>query len=268
MIHPVPTMKSPFPGMDPYLEAHWRDMHQSLVIYSRDELQAQLPGDLRARVEERVYVESPLGRERSVYPDVRVLKSTGIPSPSLPGRVDVAEPLLVEVGDEPVTEGYVEIRETGTGGRVVTVLEFISLPNKQPGEGRRLYRRKQRELRAGAVSLVEIDLLRAGRRVLAIPEQSVPPSHRTPYRICVLRAWQPSWCELYAAPLRQRLPGIRIPLRETDEDARLDLQALVAKSYENGAYDDIDYSVEPDPPLPPDDASWADSLLREKGVRR
>jgi len=27
-------MKNPFPGMNPYLEAHWRDVHTSLVTYA------------------------------------------------------------------------------------------------------------------------------------------------------------------------------------------------------------------------------------------
>jgi len=49
-------MKSPFPGMDPYLERYWRDLHQSLIIYTRDELQDRLPPQLRARIEERVYL--------------------------------------------------------------------------------------------------------------------------------------------------------------------------------------------------------------------
>ena len=31
-------MASPFPGMDPYLEAHWGDIHASLIIYARDQL--------------------------------------------------------------------------------------------------------------------------------------------------------------------------------------------------------------------------------------
>src|SRR5262245_3320500 len=51
-------MTSPFPGMDPYLEQHWGDVHSSLIIYARDQLRRKLPGDLRARVEERVFVES------------------------------------------------------------------------------------------------------------------------------------------------------------------------------------------------------------------
>src|SRR5947209_12316382 len=51
-------MKSPFPGMDPYLEQFWPDIHASLIIYSRDQLEEQLPGSLIARVEERVVVEA------------------------------------------------------------------------------------------------------------------------------------------------------------------------------------------------------------------
>ena len=46
-------MKSPFPGMDPYLERHWSDVHQALVTYIRDQLQPKLPEDLRARMQVR-----------------------------------------------------------------------------------------------------------------------------------------------------------------------------------------------------------------------
>ncbi len=50
-------MASPFPGMDPYLESCWGDVHASFIIYSREQIQAQLPPGLRARVEERVFVD-------------------------------------------------------------------------------------------------------------------------------------------------------------------------------------------------------------------
>ena len=51
-------MDNPFPGMDPYMEGQWRDAHQRLVVYACDDLQPLLPADLRARLEERVFVES------------------------------------------------------------------------------------------------------------------------------------------------------------------------------------------------------------------
>ena len=68
-------MPSPFPGMDPYLEAHWRDVHVSLVIYARDALQESLPPELRARVEERVVLETPVGIiAGGLFPDLRVVE--------------------------------------------------------------------------------------------------------------------------------------------------------------------------------------------------
>ena len=61
-------MASPFPGMDPYLESHWRDIHASLIIYARDALQGVLPGSLRARVEEAVLLETAKGpRDYPLY---------------------------------------------------------------------------------------------------------------------------------------------------------------------------------------------------------
>jgi hypothetical protein len=47
-------MKSPFPGMDPYLEMRWRDVHASLMVYGSEQLNEQLPSDLQALVEENV----------------------------------------------------------------------------------------------------------------------------------------------------------------------------------------------------------------------
>jgi hypothetical protein len=256
--------------MDPYLEAHWGDVHQSLITYTRDQLQGRLPEQLRARAEERVFVEDETGLRRVVYPDVRVVERP-MPGSTVPavsnGGVAVAEPIVVRVPVEEVTEGYIEIREVGSGHRVVTVIEFISPANKQPGAGRDLYLLKQQELRAGGVNSVEIDLLRAGQSVLALPPGQVPPEYRTPYRVCARRATRSLEYETYRLPLRERLPAIRIPLRESDADVPLDLQALIDQCYANGGYDDLDYTVDPDPPLAGDDAQWADGILRSKELR-
>src|ERR1700736_4829207 len=92
-------MPSPFPGMDPYLEAHWRDIHAGLVIYARRALQGVLPGALRARVEESVLLETPQGiGDHPLFPDVRVVEYTskrGLEMGSGVGSA-VAEPFLVQ----------------------------------------------------------------------------------------------------------------------------------------------------------------------------
>ncbi|MBI4604640.1 MAG: DUF4058 family protein [Planctomycetes bacterium] len=264
-------MKSPFPGMDPYLEEHWRDVHHRLVTYASDRLRPFLPGALRARVEERVYVESLPGSGRGVYPDVRVIERVrrGARTVPAPAGVAIAEPLIVAVADEPVSEGYIEIIDVSSGRRVVTVIELLSPANKLPGDGQELYlrKRKQREIVGSTTSLVEVDLTRSGKRVMLLPPNRIPPSHRTTYQVCVRRGYRPLRVEVYDLPLRRRLPVIGVPLREGDPDAPLDLQALVDQCYENGGYDDTDYRGDPEPPLEPEDAAWADGVLRAKGLR-
>lgn len=263
-------MPSPFPGMDPYLEMHWRDVHHRLVTYASDELQPRLPRDLRARVEERVYLESEGGEpQRSRYPDVRVVETRPRRSQESQavGVLEVSESVVIHLEDEPVTEGYLQIIDVASGGRIVTVIEFLSPTNKVPGAGQDLYLRKQREVQDAGASLVEIDLVRTGRWVLAVSEDAIPTGYRTTYHICVRRGWKPHEAEVYRAPLTARLPVIVVPLREKEPEAALDLQSLVDQAYRNGAYDDLDYRADLRPPLVGPDAAWADELLRSKGLR-
>src|SRR5208282_2552106 len=105
------TMPSPFPGMDPYLEAHWRDVHASLVIYIRDALQDGLPSELRARVEERVVMETDEGIGNSLFPDVRVIERGPPRQPpvSTASARSESRPLIVEAESEPLTETFIEI---------------------------------------------------------------------------------------------------------------------------------------------------------------
>ena len=263
-------MKSPFPGMDPYLEQHWRDVHSSLIIYARDQIQPDLPGSLFARVEERVYVESGEGPERSMYPDLRVVehgRRGAAAAVAVQGEVDVAEPYILHVGDETVTETYIEIRDASSGNRVITVVEFLSPSNKIPGEGQDQFLKKREECRQAEVSLVEVDLLRGGKRIPGITADQIPAHLRTPYHVVVRRGWKPGEAEYYALPLRRKLRGVGIPLRLTDSDVVLDLQAIVEQCYRNGRYDTLNYQEELDPPLTGEDAAWADALLRAAAKR-
>ena len=244
------AMKSPFTGMDPYLEARWGDVHQGLITYARDALQPQLPPDLRARVEERVFVEAEAEQIRRIVPDVHVAQYP--PSHAAPstlretGGAAVAEPMVFLLEDEALTEGYIEIRERG-GGKVITVIEFLSPANKIGGEGQKLYLQKQREVLHSDTNLVEIDLVRSGQRVIAFPEHRIPPTHRGDNLACVRCAWSERARELYVLPLRERLPVIPIPLRKSDRPVLLDLQALIDQCCQNGCHDDIDYTERPIP---------------------
>jgi hypothetical protein len=254
--------------MDPYLEQFWPDVHARLILYACDQLEEQLPGNLIARVEERVVLETE-EEPRVVYPDVKITErpGRGFPGSGVASQVSVIEPVIVEYRGEPATETYLNILEAGPGQRLVTVIEVLSMANKLAGEGQQQYRRKQKELEATGVSLVEIDLLRSGRRVLSVLPSRIPPRARTTYQACVRRGWLPRRFEVYPMPLRSPLPALRIPLREKDDDVRLDLQAVLEQAYRKGRYHlTIDYAEPPEPPLTGADAKWARTLV--KAARR
>ena len=256
-------MPSPFPGMDPYLEKHWGDFHTRLITYASDHLQKVLPRDLRARVEERLVVTG-IGRPRPIFPDVRVFETRHKPRRPTNGAVGVVVdgPMLIELPGEPETQRFIEIRDVSSGSRLVTVLEVLSPSNKQPGDAQEQYLRKQQELLQAGVSLVEIDLLREGDWIVAVPCERLKRKARTLYRVAVRRGWRPMEAEYYPISLQSKLPTIQVPLRPADRDAPLDLQALLEQGYENGGYDDIDYTREPDPALPRAAARWVNKLLR------
>jgi len=243
--------------MDPYLEQFWPDLHARLILYACDQIEEHLPGNLIARVEERVVLETE-EYPRAVYPDVKITErpGRGFPGGTVVGPVSVIEPAIVAYYGEPATETFLNILEAGPGQRLITVIELLSLANKLAGPGQRQYRRKQWELANAGVSLVEIDLLRQGRRVLNVPPSRIPMRVRTTYQVCVRRGWRRQECAIYPVPLRSPLPAIPIPLRRKDDDVRLDLQAVLEQAYRKGRYAlTINYAEPPDPPLTRDDAT-------------
>src|SRR3954469_12599575 len=118
-------MPSPFPGMDPYLELHWGDVHSRLITYFVESLNDSLPTDLVAASEERIVVEvDEEGLRRKFKPDVRVVEAD-LPSSSdeLPTRSATATlapySFLEESADDPETEHSVRIIEAD-GERQIT----------------------------------------------------------------------------------------------------------------------------------------------------
>ncbi len=259
-------MKSPFPGMDPYLERHWQDVHSTFMVIAKQQLNRQLPNALLARVEESLAVESDDQRTRVVYPDVSVVE---LPS-SFPGAqaepvgVAVADPFEVPLPQALPPQRHLEIIDTGSGNRIVTVIELLSPVNKVMPAGRAAYRRKQSEYIQGMVNLVEIDLLRCGEFVLAMPAEDWPLAHQAPYKICIRRVTRPTVAAGIGIQLQDRLPNIAIPLRPHDRDVVLELQPIIDDCYRDGRYHVIDYKRPINPPFNDDELKWVESLLQPR----
>ncbi len=267
-------MPSPFPGLDPYLESprYWQDFHERFITYAAESLQPQLTPRYRALISERLVVEAT---ERVMIPDVTVVRRPA-PRPSVAEEGAITTAVAVEVeADEPtlfatflddLREAYIEIIDR-RGERIVTAIEVLSPINKT-GEGRKQYRQKQEEMLRGSVNLVEIDLLHEGEHTVVVPRPNLQRHEPFHSLVCVWRAANPLYCEVYFVRLPERLPRVRIPLLPEDRDVVLDLQAVATRCYDAARYDlDIDYSQLPPVALPPPDLAWIENYLREKGVR-
>lgn len=253
-----------FPGMDPYLEASqiWAGVHSRLVVYIGDYLQPALRPRYIAAVEERVYVEG-LGHE--MIPDVWLRRTREASHESALAIAVADEPAKVMLEDLEIHETYVEILDRHSGLRVVTVIEVVSPTNKYEGGGRDSYLEKQREVLASQAHLVEIDLLRAGHHVLAIPEWRARSLGDYDYLFSVNRTGNSrKEFELYGRTVRQPLPRMKIPLAGDDPDVVLDVQAVIEQTYDAGRYRErLDYGKPCMPPLDEGDQAWADAQIAE-----
>ena len=266
---------NPFPGMNPFMEQTWPDVHLALIGFIREALGSELPDELLAKAEVQVDVMTrPDGKGRTTRPDLTIVETTeswqrGLPPVWKPesdgGVVAVAEPELLVVEEPP--HRWVEVHSDA--GELVTVIEVLSPANK--GTHREAYRLKRREYVGAGVNFVEIDLLRGGGQIVDVNEETYRQRYAPlgeHYAVCASRRIMPGRREMYPCPLRQRLPAIRIPLRATDPDVPLDLQAMVDRCYTSGRYWKLDYTRPLTPPLGAEDAAWVAGRLKEAGLVR
>ena len=162
-------MRSPFPGMDLYLEypAFWSSFHTRLIVAIADAIEPQLDAHYYVEVESRTYQSD--GSEDEVLTgipnaivfaekselDLSKEKSGGsgsVVTQLRPEKVSLPMPLEVK-------ERYLEVREMGTDA-VITVIELLSPANKRSSEGRSAYEKKRRSILGSSTHLVELDLLR------------------------------------------------------------------------------------------------------------
>ena len=230
-------MKSPFPGMDPYLEdaSVWEEFHHVFITECMYLLSDVLPEGYVAKINERVELVNVGDPAARVYlPDVALAAERGdpfaAPKPAGGGGVATVEPVTIpEAEGIEIREGFIQLLRLPEY-ELVTSVELLSPWNKR-GEGVGEYRAKRRQLLGRGVHVVEIDLLLGGRRTdLARP---LPAGE---YYAMVFRADRRPDVDVLAWTLPDPLPTVAVPLRAGDGDVRLDLAAVVASAYDRGRY--------------------------------
>jgi hypothetical protein len=263
-------MKSPFPGMDPFIEACglWEDFHSHLIQKIGEKLADMLPERYLVRTGERSYVvvvESEGKISRPFLPDVSITARRGRRQPAKKASTAVAEPTsdikpinMRPFIEEEHREAFIEIYTSAADQRLVTTVEVLSPSNKRPNTlGWELYQRKRQSVLLGAVNLVEIDLLRAGQRMPMLDPW--PPS---PYTLLVARAKR-SICKVWPVDLHQPLPPLPVPLVKPDPDVHLELQPMIEAIYQRFRYErSIDYTQQLTPPLSPEEMAWLAKQLQ------
>ncbi len=240
-------MPAPFPGMDPFLESQkWKDFHHSLITQIRDELLASLRPRYVIDIEENVYLVREEGDLRRVIaPDLSVVQLGGWRDSADGGVVATTEPTILTLPQvDPVEEAFLVIRSRSNDD-VVTVIEVLSPTNKLTTDGRAVYLAKRNSVLRSESNLVELDLLRGGKRLPTV--ETLPPGD---YFAFVTRVETRPSVEVYSWAFDQPLPTIPIPLAESEPDVWLNLQTLFAATYDRAGYDyALKYSKPVEPPL-------------------
>jgi hypothetical protein len=260
------VMSMIFPGMDPYLEDPqvWPDVHASFIVYLREYLLPLLRPRYMIAIESRVFVEGP-DIDHPIIPDAWVRPARTETPQDAVAMLEADPAVEVQVSPLEVEETYITIRDRQSGQRIVTVIEVVSPTNKYAGSGRVSYIAQQTEVRRSTAHLIEIDLLRTGPHVVAVPEWAAHRHGPYDYLICVNPAeGLRDRFRLYPRGLRKRLSRLRLPLAAPDPDIVLDVQAVLMRTYEAGGYiERLSYAVPCVPPLSLEDQSWADALIHQ-----
>jgi len=249
--------------MDPYLEGYmWADVHHALASQIRRQLVPLVRPRYAVRLEVRMINDRvPLHELGIMYPDVefvrsqppedRMLRESSAAAAIAPAPVTI--PLTIATQ---IRQASIEVRDVANN-KLVTSIEIISPSNKRE-PGLSTYLAKRDELQIAEVHLLEIDLIRRGKRPW--PEENLPQS---PYLATLIRA-RHIRADVWPIGLRECLPVLPVPLRQPDPDVPLDLQAALDMIYDEADYSlTLDYAApSPESPLTDDDAAWAAECVR------
>lgn len=268
-------MKSPFPGMDPYIEACglFEDFHFDLIGEIKTELARLLPDRYLVKTGERAYVVIAQGEQRkenAFLPDVGVVTTHAdvVAAQQARGVMALSEldaesvPMRAFVSAE-FRENFIEIHTADPDRTLVTCIEVLSPSNKRQGStGWDLYLRKRQGLLMGTTNFVEIDLLRGGDRM-----PMLDPWPNSPYTVLVARKVSAPRCRVWPGYSLKVLPSVPVPLLHPDPDVSLPLQPMIERLYERFRYaSQIDYTRPLTPPLSEDESKWLAEQLRQRAA--
>ncbi len=226
-------------AMCPELEspAYWQDFHSTFIVGWREAIADRLPDDYEAAIDEQFRIvqlptdEHGIPEQDAYRADVAVLRDNReLLSTERARSVATIEPVQVP------NAVFAQFRETSihilrhSDRSLVTVLELLSPTNKQ-GPGWHEYQQKRSNILHQSINLVELDLLRRGRRPLL-----AKPLPAGDYFCLVSNVDRHPNCDVYAWAVEHALPIVPVPLHAPDADIAVDLGEVFAATFERGRY--------------------------------
>jgi hypothetical protein len=250
-------MPSPFPGMNPYLEQSdaWQEFHNHFLLHAEAALIPQVGPNYIVKAEERLILHELSAEERRFMGTADLGVTSATNRPTAPSGALADAPLFLRLPAVEVEKHlFLEIRDR-RGRRVITVIELLSPSNKRPGPDRDDYLAKRRQVLATVTHLVEIDFRRGGQR------PSPPDLPPCDYYCLVSRYADRPRVGVWPIGLRDPLPTLPIPLEDDDPPARLDLKAVLDRTYDSSDFGKYIYQETPEPPLSAEDEAWARGIV-------
>jgi len=239
-------MKSPFSGMDPYLEgALWSEVHHELISKIKRLLIPQLGEKYIARIERYVVQDTHASEDLGImYPDVEVFKDKAKEPMLAYGTSKTPTPPTLTIPRiRPIEVRIPTLKIIDkTHNQLVTAIEVLSPVNKRK-PGLEPYLKKKQTLIDNGIHFLEIDLLRRGKRTMIDSKLA-----NALYLIALTRA-SSKVTDIWTMDLESTLPTVPVPLISPDPDMLLDVQQAIDEIYvESQFYRSIDYTKAPPPP--------------------
>ncbi len=251
-------MKTPFPGMDPYLEhrALWPDVYTHLIATLADTLTSLIAPDYDVKVESRTYIGEQNNTQHARRPGKHALAPVG--SLPLPTTFQSSATTVMEIDvliGEKFSQRYLAIYNTRTD-ELITAIELLSPDHKSDPQEQAAYLSRRERWVLASTNFVEIDLLRAGEPM------PIRQTVESDYRILVNRGWKRNKASLYAFNLPAAIPAFPLPLQRHEAEPLIPLNDVVHDLYSRARFDlRIDYSELPPPPLTEEQVRWVRNIL-------
>lgn len=230
--------------MDPFIEGRlWSDFHSSYMVALKRQIIPRLPDNIIVNVETTMMTdELAIGKIKTYKPDASIYaKDDDLLQEPEEAYGNVTPATLIASAPVPAEFKQLSLMiYDEQNGQLVAAIEMLSPANKRPPNLNK-YQQKRAKYLSQGIHLLELDLLRAGKRPYY--PATWPEKH---YAVQLVNGISRE-VALWAISIQEQLPTVNVPLLEGIPGLKVNLQETFADTY---AFSSYDKTLAYDEPLP------------------